>query len=208
MKTRNLVIRQRVKYLQLGIKSYQKELNLTKPGWDATGYEYKHDYTIIESPRAVVFPVSNTERKIMRFSEIYKFSDGTLTNILEALHYRVKEYKVNWFNPDVSIKRKGKLGDFDVHILEDPTLILEILSRRFFLRLNLPDHRTIDNQAFTINKGMSMPVQMSQAQDDKRSKVDQRLDLVDDLKEAQDHISSTITKPQDKDHYINVQDFT
>ncbi|GJS30250.1 hypothetical protein Tco_0490870 [Tanacetum coccineum] len=34
----------------------------------------------------------------------------------------------------------GKLGDSDVHTLEDPTLILEILSRRFFLRLNVPDH--------------------------------------------------------------------
>ncbi|GKA31306.1 hypothetical protein Tco_0717611 [Tanacetum coccineum] len=59
------------------------------------GYEFKHDYTIIESPRAVVFPVNNNERKIMRFNEIYKFSDGTLTRILEALDYRVKEFKVN-----------------------------------------------------------------------------------------------------------------
>ncbi|GKD62808.1 hypothetical protein Tco_1300317 [Tanacetum coccineum] len=72
--TRNLVIRQRVKDLQLGIESYQKQLNLTKPGWDAKGFEYKHDYTIIETPRAVVFPVSNNEQKIMRFNEIYKFS--------------------------------------------------------------------------------------------------------------------------------------
>nr|GEZ46956.1 hypothetical protein [Tanacetum cinerariifolium] len=43
------------------------------------GYESKHDYTIIESPRAVMFPVNSTERKIMRFNEIYKFSNGTLT---------------------------------------------------------------------------------------------------------------------------------
>ncbi|GKD43178.1 hypothetical protein Tco_1267823 [Tanacetum coccineum] len=27
--------------------------------------------------------------------------------------------------------------------LEDPTLMLEILSRRFFFRLNLPDHRSV-----------------------------------------------------------------
>ncbi|GJZ39431.1 hypothetical protein Tco_0585994 [Tanacetum coccineum] len=47
--TRNLVIRQRVEDFQLGIESYQMQLNLTKPGWDATGYEFKHDYTIIES---------------------------------------------------------------------------------------------------------------------------------------------------------------
>ncbi|GJT58974.1 hypothetical protein Tco_1002507 [Tanacetum coccineum] len=70
--------------------------------WDAKGFEYKHDYVIIESPRAVVFHVRNNERKIMRFNEIYKFSDGTLTNILEALDYRVKEYKVNRLNPGIN----------------------------------------------------------------------------------------------------------
>ncbi|GJT78510.1 hypothetical protein Tco_1045235 [Tanacetum coccineum] len=303
--TRNLVIRQRVEDLQLGIESYQKQLNLTKPRWDAKGFEYKHDYTIIESPRAVAFPVRNNER--MRFNEIHKFSDGTLTTILEAPDYKVNEYKVNRLNPvDIekvavrsslrSLKSKrtiesrakrslinlirtlfhitcsshnvktrviirvlriilvvlpehpsdtyvftmkmeilleptsnklmvGKLGDSDVHTLEDPTLILEILSRRFFLRLNLPDHRSVltgsggsskdgdgdtfikvkgtsrttNNQAFTIKKGMSMPVQMSPAQDGERQKVDdQRLDLADDLKEAQDHISSTITSHKTK----------
>ncbi|GJT03630.1 hypothetical protein Tco_0838092 [Tanacetum coccineum] len=36
--------------------------------------------------------------------------------------------------------QQGKLGDSDVHTLEDTTLILEIMLRRFFLRLNLPDH--------------------------------------------------------------------
>ncbi|GJX99306.1 hypothetical protein Tco_0356325 [Tanacetum coccineum] len=148
-------------------------VNLWTRNLDAMGYEYKHDYTIIELPHTVVFPVSNNERKIIIFNEIYKFSDGTLTNILEALHYGVKEYKVNRFNPgmntqfwtDKDVARKhpsdtyvftmkmeilleptsNKLmvGDSDVHTLEDPTLILEILSRRFFVRLNLPDHRTV-----------------------------------------------------------------
>ncbi|GJU51748.1 hypothetical protein Tco_1221303 [Tanacetum coccineum] len=65
---------------------------------DATGYKFKHDYTIIESPRVVVFPVNNNERKIMRFNEIYKFSDGTLTHILEAQAYRVKEFKIKRLN--------------------------------------------------------------------------------------------------------------
>ncbi|GKC10441.1 hypothetical protein Tco_1007223, partial [Tanacetum coccineum] len=68
------------------------------PGWDATGYEFKHTYTIIESPRAVVFSVNNNDRKITRFNEIYKFSDGTLTRILEAQDYRVKEFKVKRLN--------------------------------------------------------------------------------------------------------------
>nr|GEV26543.1 hypothetical protein [Tanacetum cinerariifolium] len=66
----------RVKDFQLGIESYQKQLNLTKPGWDGKGFEYKHDYIIIDSPRVVVFPVGNDERKITRFNEIYKFIHG------------------------------------------------------------------------------------------------------------------------------------
>ncbi|GKF42709.1 hypothetical protein Tco_0126051 [Tanacetum coccineum] len=40
---------------QLGIESYQTQLNLTKPRWDAKGFEYKHDFTVIDSPRAVTF---------------------------------------------------------------------------------------------------------------------------------------------------------
>ncbi|GJV05830.1 hypothetical protein Tco_1343486 [Tanacetum coccineum] len=98
--TQNLVIRQRVEDFQLGIESYQKQLNLTKLGWDATCFDFKHDYTIIDSPRAVVFPVSNNEWKIMRFNKIYKFSDGMLTNIMEALDYRVMNTRF-WTDKDV-----------------------------------------------------------------------------------------------------------
>nr|GEW98641.1 retrotransposon protein, putative, Ty1-copia subclass [Tanacetum cinerariifolium] len=91
-----------VEDFQLGIESYQIQLNLTKPGWDVVGFEFKHDYTIIESPRAVMFPVNNNERKIMRFNEIYKFSDGTLTQILEALSYNVKEFKIKRLDPGMN----------------------------------------------------------------------------------------------------------
>ncbi|GJS10932.1 hypothetical protein Tco_0367728 [Tanacetum coccineum] len=51
------------------------------------------------------------------------------------------ELELEQTQQDVPIKRTCKLSDYDVHILEDPTLILEILSRIFLLRLNLPDHR-------------------------------------------------------------------
>ncbi|GKA70898.1 hypothetical protein Tco_0777037 [Tanacetum coccineum] len=70
------------------------QLNLTKPRWDATGFEYKHDFTITESPRAVTFRDKYGVQMIMRFNEIYNFSDGTLQQIDEALDYRVKEFKL------------------------------------------------------------------------------------------------------------------
>nr|GEZ52865.1 hypothetical protein [Tanacetum cinerariifolium] len=66
--TRHLVIRQRVEYFQLGIKSYQTQLNLTKPQWDATGFEYKHDYTAIDSSRVVKFRDRYGVQMMMRFN--------------------------------------------------------------------------------------------------------------------------------------------
>nr|GEU45618.1 copia protein [Tanacetum cinerariifolium] len=84
---------------QLGIESYQTQLNLTKPQWDATGFEYKHDYTVVDSPRAVIFRDNYKVQMMMRFNEIHKFSDGTLQQINKALDYRVKEFRINRMNP-------------------------------------------------------------------------------------------------------------
>ncbi|GJZ32043.1 hypothetical protein Tco_0577479 [Tanacetum coccineum] len=100
----NLVIRHRVEDFQLGIESYQTQLNLTKPRWEATGFEFKHDYTVIDSPRAVTFRDRYGVQMIMRFNEIHKFSDGTLQQIDEALDYRVKEFQINRTNPGMNTR--------------------------------------------------------------------------------------------------------
>ncbi|GJX93439.1 hypothetical protein Tco_0348025 [Tanacetum coccineum] len=111
--TRNLVIRQRVEDFQLGIESYQSQLNLTKPRWDATGFEFNHDFTVIDSPRAITFRDKYGVQMIMHFNEIHKFSDGTLQQIDEALDYWVKEFTVNRMNLDkrnLSYLEKGFVG--------------------------------------------------------------------------------------------------
>nr|GFC36709.1 hypothetical protein [Tanacetum cinerariifolium] len=69
--TRHLVIRQRIEDFQLRIESYQTQLNLTKPQWDATGLEYKHGHTVIESPRAVMFRDNYGVQMMMRFNDIH-----------------------------------------------------------------------------------------------------------------------------------------
>nr|GEW26611.1 putative ribonuclease H-like domain-containing protein [Tanacetum cinerariifolium] len=207
-------------------KIAEKDFKNLYPRWDAKGFEFKHDYTIIESPRVVVFPVNNHERKIMRFNEMYKFSDGTLTRILEALDYRVKEYKVNWLNPEhpsdtyvFTMKMKIMLEPTSNKLRVQVNMEMEIPRSSGVYFITACSYSTdtskglikvqvmMNNQAFTIKKSMSTPVQLSQAQDGKTPQVDdQRLDLADDLKEAQVHISSSITKPRDKYHYINVLD--
>nr|GEX27085.1 hypothetical protein [Tanacetum cinerariifolium] len=89
---------------QLGIETYQTQLNLTKPQWDSMGFKYKHDYTVIDSLRAVIFWDIYGVQMIIRFNEIHNFSDGTLQQIDEALDYRVKEFKVNRMNPGLNTR--------------------------------------------------------------------------------------------------------
>nr|GEY03313.1 hypothetical protein [Tanacetum cinerariifolium] len=99
-----LVMRQRVEDFQLGIENYQTQLNLTKPHWDATGYEYKHDYTLIDSPRAAIFRDKYGVQMMMRVNEIHKFSDGTFQQIDKASDYRIKEFRINRMNSGLNTR--------------------------------------------------------------------------------------------------------
>nr|GEW21040.1 hypothetical protein [Tanacetum cinerariifolium] len=87
------------------LPAWDRELpDSVKPHWDATGFEYKHDYTVIDSSRAVMFRDKYRVQMMMRFNEIHKFSDGTLQQIDEALDYRVKEFRINMMNPGLNTR--------------------------------------------------------------------------------------------------------
>ncbi|GJS85557.1 hypothetical protein Tco_0752098 [Tanacetum coccineum] len=133
--TRNLVIRHRVEDFQLGIESYQTQLNLTKPRWEATGFEFKHDYTVIDSPRVVTFRDRYGVQMIMRFNEIHKFNDGTLQQINEALDYREQGLHVRYpkkAKDTMYLSESGELCGWT-----DPRRRLPEIR----LKMNLPDHR-------------------------------------------------------------------
>ncbi|GJU17748.1 hypothetical protein Tco_1145714 [Tanacetum coccineum] len=95
---RNIVIRKCVEDLQLGIEIYQTKLNLTEPSWDATYFLFKEDYTIVSKPRAVIYKDRNNQKKMMRETEVHKFSDGTLTRIIEKLDQMVKDFRLFKYN--------------------------------------------------------------------------------------------------------------
>ncbi|GKA53698.1 retrovirus-related pol polyprotein from transposon TNT 1-94 [Tanacetum coccineum] len=92
---RNIVIRKRVEDLQLRVESYQTKLNLTQPDWDAFNFLFKEDYTIVSKPRAVIYRDKNNQKKMMRETEVHKFSDGTLQRILDKLDHMVKDFKLS-----------------------------------------------------------------------------------------------------------------
>ncbi|GKC49720.1 hypothetical protein Tco_1072465 [Tanacetum coccineum] len=93
-------VRNRVGDLQLGIESYQTKINLERPNWDAADYYFKEDYTIVPKPRAVVYRDRNDQRKLMRLNELHKFSDGTLTRVMEKLDQMVKDFHLFEYNKE------------------------------------------------------------------------------------------------------------
>ncbi|GKA52404.1 putative reverse transcriptase domain-containing protein [Tanacetum coccineum] len=95
----------RVGDLQLGIESYQTKINLERPNWDATDYFFKEDYTIVPKPRAVIYRDRNDQRKLMRLNEIHKFSDGTLTRVMEKLDHMVKDFHLFEYNKGMETRK-------------------------------------------------------------------------------------------------------
>ncbi|GJU81102.1 hypothetical protein Tco_1283467 [Tanacetum coccineum] len=86
MFTKRIVIQRRVEDLQLGVESYQKKINLTKPDTFISNLRNKTAYTAYSDPHRVIYKDQNNKNRLMRADELYKFSDGTLNDVQTALH--------------------------------------------------------------------------------------------------------------------------
>ncbi|GJW73610.1 hypothetical protein Tco_0132980, partial [Tanacetum coccineum] len=85
MFTRSLVIQKRVEDLQLGVKIYQKKINVTKPDTTRPDLKKRHLYTPYKDPQGFIYVDDYKRNRLMRSDELYKFSDGTLTRLLSLL---------------------------------------------------------------------------------------------------------------------------
>ncbi|GJZ33446.1 hypothetical protein Tco_0578882 [Tanacetum coccineum] len=85
MFTRSLVIQKRVEDLQLGVESYQKKINVTKPDTTRPDLKKRHPYTPYKDPQGFIYGDEYKRNMLMRSDELYKFSDGTLTRLLSSL---------------------------------------------------------------------------------------------------------------------------
>nr|GEY99481.1 hypothetical protein [Tanacetum cinerariifolium] len=83
-------ITRRVEDLQLGVKSYQKRLNLTKPDTYWSDLKRKEAYTAYSNPRGFIYQNKDKKNRLMSIDELHKFSDGTLTDFRTALDDRLK----------------------------------------------------------------------------------------------------------------------
>ncbi|GJS15750.1 hypothetical protein Tco_0410222 [Tanacetum coccineum] len=96
MFTRSIVIQRRVEDLQLGVKSYQKKLNITKPDTYRSYLKPKDAYTTYSIPRGFIYLNKDKKNRLMRIDELYKFNDGTLDDVRTALNDRLKGIRIEY----------------------------------------------------------------------------------------------------------------
>nr|GFB12484.1 hypothetical protein [Tanacetum cinerariifolium] len=105
MFTRSIVIQRRMEDLQLGVESYQKKLNLTRPNTYRSDLKRREAYTAYSNPRGFIYQNKDKKNRLMRIDELHKFSDGTLNDVRNALNDRLKGIRMQYLPS--TIWRKG-----------------------------------------------------------------------------------------------------
>ncbi|GKB79732.1 integrase, catalytic region, zinc finger, CCHC-type containing protein [Tanacetum coccineum] len=154
MFTRSIIIQRRVEDLHLGVESYQKKLNITKPDTYRSNLKRRDAYTTYSNPRGFIYQNKDKKNKLMHIDELHKFSDGTLDDVRTALNDRLK-VRLRYSNPMIQTEPKGFTQGYplvSVEVLRFDTsagnLVKEIL-----LKLNLPDHRSILTDSKILKDG-------------------------------------------------------
>nr|GFA10691.1 hypothetical protein [Tanacetum cinerariifolium] len=85
-----------VEDLQLGVESYQKRLNLTKPDTYRSNLKRREAYTAYSNPRGFIYQNKDKKNRLMQIDELHKFSDGTLNDVRTALDDRLKGIRMRY----------------------------------------------------------------------------------------------------------------
>ncbi|GJR61236.1 hypothetical protein Tco_1503398 [Tanacetum coccineum] len=97
--------------IQLGVESYQRTLNLTKPIMFFEGIDQRIPFTMTAMHKGAVYLNQYNIKSLMKLSEVKKFSDGTLVNIQENLIDMLSKKKLGSGNK--RLKGRGCI-DYDV----------------------------------------------------------------------------------------------
>nr|GFB76903.1 hypothetical protein [Tanacetum cinerariifolium] len=94
-----LLLLRRVEDLQLGVESYQKRLNLTKPNTYRLDLKRREAYTAYSNPRGFIYQNKDKKNRLMWIDELHKFSDETLNDVRNTLDDRLKGIRMQYFQP-------------------------------------------------------------------------------------------------------------
>nr|GEX97137.1 DNA helicase [Tanacetum cinerariifolium] len=86
-----IVIQRRVEDLQLGVESYQKRLNLTKPDTYRSDLKRREAYTAYSNPRGFIYQNKDNKNILMRIDELHKFKEGHHLRFLHLYIYDTRD---------------------------------------------------------------------------------------------------------------------
>nr|GEX43627.1 hypothetical protein [Tanacetum cinerariifolium] len=93
----------RVEDLQLGLESYQKKLNLTKPRTRDVDMSRRPAYTTLLNPQGVIYKDKVKRKILMQADDLYKFSDNTLILVRDTLDQMLHELHLGY---NIAMRRR------------------------------------------------------------------------------------------------------
>nr|GEV38779.1 hypothetical protein [Tanacetum cinerariifolium] len=112
--TRSIIIKKRVKDVQLKVESYQTKLNITHTKISCVDFSNKEPYTPMFEPRGVIYQNKRNKKILMRDDELYKFSDGTLMSVRHTLNVILHNFVLGYNKDAFStwMEFRGNTRDF------------------------------------------------------------------------------------------------
>ncbi|GJV96491.1 hypothetical protein Tco_1548068, partial [Tanacetum coccineum] len=92
----SIVIQRRVEDLQLGVESYQKKLNITKPDSYISDIKRREAYFAYSNPIGFIYQNRDKKNKLIRVDELQKFSDITLNDVRTTLDDCLKGIRMEY----------------------------------------------------------------------------------------------------------------
>ncbi|GJZ73299.1 hypothetical protein Tco_0637445 [Tanacetum coccineum] len=100
---KSTMIWERVHDFQLGVESYQQQVNLTAPTITFPGIKKYNVFSIVSVPvYDTIYKNIKKEKRVMRHQEVHKFCDATLKRVLEGLKSYNNDVKYGYVTHNLS----------------------------------------------------------------------------------------------------------
>nr|GEX07269.1 hypothetical protein [Tanacetum cinerariifolium] len=168
--TRSLILKRRVRDLQLGVESYQKKLNITEPQKTFLEIEFKEPYTPSYIPPRIVYEDLNKQKRVLQADELYKFSDGILKSFCDKIHHRVLDFRLD-YNKEMPTRKYTAVDHLRVLQADELYKFSDGILKSFCDKIH---HRVLD---FRLDYNKEMPTRKYTAVDHLRSGL--MIELID-----------------------------
>ncbi|GJX42177.1 hypothetical protein Tco_0257167 [Tanacetum coccineum] len=131
--------------LKLGVESYQRTLNLTKPKFYFKGINQKIPYLMLGTEKGVVYLNQHNIQNLMKLDEVNKFCDGSLLKIHDNLLEMVSKNELGRGN------KREQLRRFEEYVGGHPKTYDPHFTVRSYLPTQLPQELSSIHNTFHVS---------------------------------------------------------